>query len=392
MNACDLNNNFDKINDFIKEEINKINYYDGLLNEQDLAKLENKISSFVKSNSKIFNNYQYINFLNEELKRNKINIIVDNPGKDAQQLNNNFDHLDISSDSKSMINIFGSNTSATNFILSKLNKLAVKYCIVDTDISTKDNIIDNNNKLMKNIIKLKNFLIESSIDLLESNDREKFRNIEIFDLKYGANVNAYNEFMSICYKQLKNFDPKKEEYSQDNKNTYDLFFNVFLLNNFDKLLEFTLKDIIIKDNKNSGNLNRNKYELALNFNKDIFLSTDLAYENTLNSINNYTRSIISTIPKLSLNIKDRKIIEISQGQTLTLPVILQLGAFMQSTQIIFNKYFNKNIDWYTDTENSIKTYLETIYNFVLNYKDINIKEKLTVEQINYENQFNYIMK
>lgn len=65
---------------------------------------------------------------------------------------------------------------------------------------------------------------------------------------------------------------------------------------------------------------------------------------------------------------------------------------MQSTQIIFNKYFNKNIDWYTDTENSIKTYLETIYNFVLNYKDINIKEKLTVEQINYENQFNYIMK
>ena len=65
---------------------------------------------------------------------------------------------------------------------------------------------------------------------------------------------------------------------------------------------------------------------------------------------------------------------------------------MQSTQIIFNKYFNKNINWYTDTENSIKTYLETIYNFVLNYKDINIKEKLTVEQINYENQFNYIMK
>ena len=65
---------------------------------------------------------------------------------------------------------------------------------------------------------------------------------------------------------------------------------------------------------------------------------------------------------------------------------------MQSTQIIFNKYFNKNIDWYTDTENSIKTYLETIYNFVLNYKDINIKEKRTVEQINYENQFNYIMK
>ena len=65
---------------------------------------------------------------------------------------------------------------------------------------------------------------------------------------------------------------------------------------------------------------------------------------------------------------------------------------MQSTQIIFNKYFNKNIDWYTDTENSIKTYLETIYNFVLNYKDVNIKEKLTVEQINYENQFNYIMK
>lgn len=65
---------------------------------------------------------------------------------------------------------------------------------------------------------------------------------------------------------------------------------------------------------------------------------------------------------------------------------------MQSTQIIFNKYFNKNIDWYTDTENSIKTYLETIYNFVLNYKDINIKEKLTVEQINYKNQFNYIMK
>lgn len=65
---------------------------------------------------------------------------------------------------------------------------------------------------------------------------------------------------------------------------------------------------------------------------------------------------------------------------------------MQSTQIIFNKYFNKNIDWYTDTENSIKTYLETIYNFILNYKDINIKEKLTVEQINYENQFNYIMK
>ena len=62
MNACDLNNNFDKINDFIKEEINKINYYDGLLNEQDLAKLENEISSFVKSNSKIFNNYQYINF------------------------------------------------------------------------------------------------------------------------------------------------------------------------------------------------------------------------------------------------------------------------------------------------------------------------------------------
>ena len=60
MNACDLNNNFDKINDFIKEEINKINYYDGLLNEQDLAKLENEISSFVKSNSKIFNNYQYI--------------------------------------------------------------------------------------------------------------------------------------------------------------------------------------------------------------------------------------------------------------------------------------------------------------------------------------------
>ena len=59
---------------------------------------------------------------------------------------------------------------------------------------------------------------------------------------------------------------------------------------------------------------------------------------------------------------------------------------MQSTQIIFNKYFNKNIDWYTDTENSIKTYLETIYNFVLNYKDINIKEKLTVEQINYKNQ------
>ena len=70
MNACDLNNNFDKINDFIKEEINKINYYDGLLNEQDLAELENEISSFVESNSKIFNNYQYINFLNEELKRN----------------------------------------------------------------------------------------------------------------------------------------------------------------------------------------------------------------------------------------------------------------------------------------------------------------------------------
>ena len=39
-----------------------------------------------------------------------------------------------------------------------------------------------------------------------------------------------------------------------------------------------------------------------------------------------------------------------------------------------------------------KTYLETIYNFILNYKDINIKEKLTVEQINYKNQFNYIMK
>ena len=58
MNACDLNNNFDKINDFIKEEINKINYYDGLLNEQDLAELENEISSFVESNSKIFNNYQ----------------------------------------------------------------------------------------------------------------------------------------------------------------------------------------------------------------------------------------------------------------------------------------------------------------------------------------------
>ena len=154
MNACDLNNNFDKINDFIKEEINKINYHDGLLNDQDLAKLENEISSFVKSNSKIFNNYQYINFLNEELKRNEINIIIDNPGKDAQQLNNNFNRLDISSDSKSMINIFGSNTSATNFILSKLNKLAVKYCIVDTDISTKDNIIDDNNKLMKNIIKL----------------------------------------------------------------------------------------------------------------------------------------------------------------------------------------------------------------------------------------------
>ena len=392
MNACDLNNNFDKINNFIEEEIDKINYDNVLLDEQNLIQLENEISSYIESNSKIFNNYQYINFLNEKLKKNGINIIIDNPGKDAQQLNNNFNHLDISSDSKSMINIFGSNTSATNFILSKLNKLAVKYCIVDTDISTKDNIIDDNNKLMKNIIKLKNFLIESSIDLLESNDREKFRNIEIFDLKYGANVNAYNEFMSICYKQLKNFDPKKEEYSQDNKNTYDLFFNVFLLNNFDKLLEFTLKDIIIKDNKNSGNLNRNKYELALNFNKDIFLSTDLAYENTLNSINNYTRSIISTIPKLSLNIKDRKIIEISQGQTLTLPEILQLGAFMQSTQIIFNKYFNKNIDWYTDTENSIKTYLETIYNFVLNYKDINIKEKLTVEQINYENQFNYIMK
>ena len=84
MNACDLNNNFDKINDFIKEEINKINYYDGLLNEQDLAKLENEISSFVESNSKIFNNYQYINFLNEELKKNGINIIIDNPGKDDQ--------------------------------------------------------------------------------------------------------------------------------------------------------------------------------------------------------------------------------------------------------------------------------------------------------------------
>ena len=44
MNACDLNNNFDKINDFIKEEINKINYYDGLLNESKI------VADFIKAN------------------------------------------------------------------------------------------------------------------------------------------------------------------------------------------------------------------------------------------------------------------------------------------------------------------------------------------------------
>ena len=68
MNACDLNNNFDKINNFIEEKIDKINSDNILLDEQNLIQLENEISSYIKSNSKIFNNYQYINFLNEELK------------------------------------------------------------------------------------------------------------------------------------------------------------------------------------------------------------------------------------------------------------------------------------------------------------------------------------
>ena len=36
MNACDLNNNFDKINNFIKEKIDKINYDNVLLDEQNL--------------------------------------------------------------------------------------------------------------------------------------------------------------------------------------------------------------------------------------------------------------------------------------------------------------------------------------------------------------------
>lgn len=36
MNACDLNNNFDKINNFIEEKIDKINSDNILLDEQNL--------------------------------------------------------------------------------------------------------------------------------------------------------------------------------------------------------------------------------------------------------------------------------------------------------------------------------------------------------------------
>ena len=109
------------------------------------------------------------------------------------------------------------------------------------------------------------------------------------------------------------------------------------------------------------------------------LDSDLAYENAMNSINPNIKALIASIPRISVNFKARHLTYDESSQALSLPEVLQLGAFMQVYLYQFNKYFAQDnpIDLYGNTPDAIRRFLKGIYDTVINDKKNNQNKELT---------------
>ena len=374
MSSCNFKSTILKIRSFLDQLIPDNFNIDS---QDQITQAEDSISAYVSENLK--DNHQAINFLNSELKKRRIpiKILIDNDTHQTQ-LSKQFSKLDLSEGTSSMVKIFGSNITATNFVLSKFNSLATKFCIINTEARPIANpIVDSNELLKEGIANFKNYLASDLIDLLGLNKKDyqgiaEDGQVGIFSSVYGADSQLYNKLMQEAKDKFESngnleFDPKDTEFKIKNKKQYLKFFNIFALNNFDKLLEQTLPDIVTTNKSLSGDLNRTDYSLVQAVgDEEIFLSSDLAYENALNSVNPNIKQIISSIPKVSVNFRSKKIKYNEDSQKLTLPEVLQLSAFMQAYQAQFNQYFMETdyIDFYNNSTESFRLFLKGIYDSI----------------------------
>ena len=375
MSSCNFKSTVLEIRSFLDQLISD----DFNTDSQDqITQVENSISTYVSENLK--DNHQAINFLNSELEKRgiPIKILIDNDTHQTQ-LSKQFSKWDLSGGTSAMVKIFGSNITATNFVLSRFNSLATKFCIINTEArkSISNPIVDSNELLREGIANFKNYLASNLIDLLGLNKKDyqgiaENGQVGIFSAVYGSDSQLYNKLMQATKHEFEKdgkleFDPKSTEFKNKNKNQFLIFFDIFALNNFDKLLEQTLPDIVTTNKSLSGDLNRIDYSLVQAAgDEEIFLSSDLAYENALNSVNPNIKQIISSIPKVSVNFRSKKIKYNEDSQKLTLSEVLQLSAFMQAYQAQFNQYFMETdyIDFYNNSTESFRLFLKGIYDSI----------------------------
>ena len=377
------------INTIEKSAKQFVEHYMTLGNSQhSIESVLGAISEFFDRPDVITRNKQALSAISKLLKDREIEVDLNSVFERSSQTCPFLKEYTIQSEAD-LIPVFKTNQKSAQYLLKRFSQEAFKYCIMDnTNSLTVIPFVTTNEELQINIAKWKNQLISdllyavsrynpSAVDtILEKAGVSNIRDLVVFNSKAGADVDLYYEIMRAAKDVINGEKLDSFDFLKGNMLMRRVLYSLTALNNFDALLEQTMKDVVAPDKRNRGDLNRTDYKKigALDGSKqDLMGISDYDYENALNYISVSLEKIISNIPLVTVSLRRSKgsdsRFQISKTEgsanTMTISHILQSTAWLHSNLPELSKYLNiGSIDLLSNPQKVLSTVLGTIHEFI----------------------------